>query len=74
MADAFLPALSPEQAQEIIREQGEITEERRQAIFKFLTSTPSQSEAYKEVLRDALENRLTEKGCGDVKQFVDILK
>ncbi|KAJ9120385.1 hypothetical protein QFC24_005342 [Naganishia onofrii] len=73
MADAFLPALPPAQAHEIIHQQGPITPERKEAIYKFLTSTPSQSDAFRHTLDDALRNRLTEKGCGDVKQFVDIL-
>ncbi|KAJ9113986.1 hypothetical protein QFC22_005804 [Naganishia vaughanmartiniae] len=73
MVDAFLPALSAEQAQEIIQQQGDITDQRREAIRRFLMETPSQSQAFRETLDDALKNRLTEKGCGDVKQFVDIL-
>jgi hypothetical protein len=74
MADAFLPPLPASDVERIINEQGHITDERKTAIRKFLLSTPSESEAYKETLEDALKNRLTPKGCADVKQFVDILK
>jgi hypothetical protein len=74
MADAFLPPLPAEDVERIVNEQGDITEERKAAIRKFLVTSPSESDKYKEVLEDALKNRLTPKGCADVKQFVDILK
>ncbi|KAJ9091885.1 hypothetical protein QFC19_008911 [Naganishia cerealis] len=73
MADAFLPPLSDEETQGVIQQQGDISNERKEAIRKFLTSKPSQSQAFRDTLDDALKNRLTPKGCGDVKQFVDIL-
>lgn len=74
MSDAFLPALPAEEVDRLVQAQGDITDERKVAIRRFLTSTPSESQAYKDTLEDALKNRLTPKGCGDVKQFVDILK
>lgn len=74
MADAFLPPLPADEVERIVRDQGAITEERKTAIRRFLMSSPSESEAYKITLEDALKNRLTPKGCADVKQFVDILK
>lgn len=74
MSDAFLPALPAEDVERLVQAQEDITEERKAAIRKFLTSTPSESQAYKDTLEDALKHRLTAKGCGDIRMFVDILK
>jgi hypothetical protein len=74
MSDAFLPALPTEDVERLVQAQGDITEERKTAIRKFLTSTPSESQAYKDTLEDALKHRLSPKGSGDLKQLIDILK
>jgi hypothetical protein len=74
MSDAFLPALPGADVERLVQAQGDITEERKAAIRKFLTSTPSESQAYKDTLEDALKHRLTTKGCADALQFIDILK
>ena len=74
MTDAYLPALSAGEIDRIVQSQGEIPASRASAIREFLGSRPSECAAYKDTLEDALRNRLTAKGCGDVKQFVDILK
>lgn len=74
MSDAFLPALPAGEIDRIVRAQGEISPQRAAAIREFLGSRPSECTAYRDTLDDALRNRLTAKGCGDVKQFVDILK
>lgn len=74
MADAFLPPIPSEDVERIIQAQGSITDDRKSAIRKFLAATPSESQVFKDTLEDALKYRLSPKGSGDVKQFVDILK